>query len=208
MKLTMPFVRPKTVQENFRMKLVRFRRSLFVVAASLVFGSVMVGAVAQEIRGYDPNEAKSRLAQIGRALQIYRQEAGIKPVEEWTSPADAGLPPSLLYLATRGHDWSLPEGLATFKLKSLKRHVPNSASDFAHLYLVPGIELKPGDPYEEFPALMKQRGEQLPIMADHNFGSDDEHRKLLPRRFSIVLRINGKVEVVEHTSGSMDIFRR
>lgn len=191
------------------MSMIVLKRLAFAASISVIIGSAIVVAASTMVpRGYDPKEAKSRLAQIGRALQVYRQEVGIKPVEEWETPADAGLPPSLLYLSIPGHAWSLPDGLATFKLQSLKHPLPKSASDFAHLYLVPGIELKPGDPYETFGALMKKRGEKLPIMADYNFGADEEHQKLLPRRFAIVLRLNGKVEEVEHRSDSMDIFLR
>lgn len=176
--------------------------SLLAISAVALAKSVLT------TKGYDPDESKARLAQIGRALQLYRQESGIKPVTEWEVPADAGLPPSLITLAMPGHKWSLAEGLETFKLTSLTRHVPNSISDFANLYLMPEIELKPGDPYETFGSLMRSRGEKLPIMADYNFGQDEAHRTLLPRRFAIVLRINGKVEIVEHRSDSMDIFVR
>jgi len=167
------------------------------IAGFLLSGSALCAALHGSSQDYTFDGSVAKLTKIGKALQLYRQESGIKPVGEWESPADAGLPPLMTILTRPGHPWSVsPE---TFKLPSAAPPHPQRKSDFAQIFLPPGVELDADSPYRDFGRTMRSRGEKLPTMGDFYLGNLPKYKDLYPRQFVLVLRLDGTVEVVEHS---------
>lgn len=168
---------------------VHLKRAAIVVSLGLLLTSGL-SAFGGTRPDYDPTESRAKLEAIGRALQIYRQEHGVKPVEERLTMADAGMPQDIFVLAQPGHVWSLPDGEATFKLSGVK--IPHlGRSDFMMSYLNGWARGQRGEDYR---ALLPTRGEQLLVMYDSHRSVDSGLNP--PDRRVIVLRLDGSVEEI------------
>jgi hypothetical protein len=157
--------------------------------------------LAQESDDYDIELAASKLGQIGRALQIYRQEFGYKPVEERRRYWDAGLPPSLTVLAEPGHAWSLKDGIATFKMPRIRYGNPAFIT-FAFTYNQDHADMPELDPF------LVSRGEALPILIDENV---TPRADFFDRESSVALalRLNGQVDLITFRPGKeLDVLRK
>lgn len=137
------------------------------------------------VPGYSESESRQKLEAIGRALQIYRQDYGLKPVAERKTLADAGLPPYLTVLAQPGHSWSLPDGMETFSIShpryscDLDRHCPH------FIVTAWGFDVS---------KLLPVRGEDLVIGGDANFLDPANYYQ--PTWQHMALRLNGTVDIV------------
>jgi hypothetical protein len=143
-------------------------------------------------RAYDADASRAKLERIHRALSLYRQEHGVKPVAEWRTMADAGLPPHPFVLAfEQGRPWSLP--MDTFEVEGSDQAVTGKRPPtFFCYFLARPISKASADRHERF----LHRGEELIYLVDDHLtpwkqqvGGD--------RRFDVLaLRLNGTVEVV------------
>lgn len=179
-----------------------------VAQASLVASLVGIGwsltkviPTPQDSDTYDIELASSKLRQIGQALQVYRQEYGVKPVDERRRYWDAGLPPSMLVLAEPGHAWSLPDGISTFRMPKIRYGNP-AFMTFAFTYNMQHANIP------EVDSFLASRGEAVPILIDEN---------VTPRAqffagetsIALALRLNGQVDIISFKSGdSMDMLKQ
>jgi hypothetical protein len=136
---------------------------------------------------YDPTESIAKLTEIGRALQIYRQEYGVKPVSVRRSFSDAGLPPNIFVLAHAGHKWSLATGYQSFKLSNAV-YLRSLDSSFLLTYR------KYEEPDATLNSFFSSRGERLPILLDMNPTPRVEHAQ--GRITAYALRLDGTVELI------------
>lgn len=162
-------------------------------------------------RNYDLRETQTKLARIGRCLALYREEYKPLPVDRRKTYSDAGLPPTLLvFIQAKGRKWSLPGGMEAFRISApfglydIKDN-PN-ATHFSRLYWTPEHYERLGD----ISSFFSSRGDELPILADFSINTDaefaDHSRKTLR---AVVLRLNGKVDVVEFKHNEhLDILRK
>lgn len=144
----------------------------------------------------DSQETLDKLARIGRALQLYRQEYGSLPVNERVDYIDAGLPFSLSVLGTDpSKNWyvdptnfqvpnpSVP-GLYTFRELYYRREAYGTR-------LLPPM----GDVY-------KRRGEQFPVLEATDWIPEEVWQQnadvTLP-----VLRLDGTVEMIKRNTRNM-----
>ncbi|MEW5882712.1 MAG: hypothetical protein AB1725_00620 [Armatimonadota bacterium] len=159
-----------------------------VLLVGTVFAVIVAGITAfrNQNQGYDYEASIAKLRRIGQALQLYRQEWGVKPVEERRTYSDAGLPPFMLNLLTS--PYRPDEGFEIFRVAQ-----PNgfSRSVGTHLYQVyvppqiPGTVHIPAD-------VFARRGESLPVLVDLNMNPKQDPGRLE----AIVLRLDGTVEVI------------
>jgi hypothetical protein len=149
-------------------------------------------------QGYDNEASLERLRRIGAALQIYREAHPPLEVADRRSPADAGLPPSMLHLTKPGHAWSISP--LDFRVPKPSPGNERLSSHFSLLYWADGT----------LPSSMKQwfaaRGEELPILADFNSllltVPDQNGEYEVP-----ILRLNGQVKIVRYDPKSQIAFQ-
>jgi hypothetical protein len=182
----------KTEKPEAQGSVVAAKRAAIVASLGLLLTSGL-SAFGGAKPDYDPVESRAKLEAIGRALQIYRQEYGVKPVGERRTMADAGMPRDVFVLAQPGHAWSLPDGEATFKLSGVR--IPHlGRSDYFMPYLSGWMRGERGDGYR---ALLSGRGESLIVMYDSHISVDSGLTP--PARRVLVLRLGGTVEEIVYT---------
>ncbi|MGE0000753.1 MAG: hypothetical protein AB7T05_01595 [Fimbriimonadaceae bacterium] len=165
--------------------------ALALAAGGFAFGSRVLAPkpepAPRQVRQYsDPAEVRAKLERIGRALVLYRQDYPAKPVGEWRSFYDAGLPPVMpIQLSVPGHEWTVQK--ADFFYEP---HVPGAdfASDFAMVYLNP-THMSADD--------WLASGPRQIILFDPLHPGTDPGRNVGKTRRTLVLRWDGTVEEVE-----------
>ncbi|MEW5882713.1 MAG: hypothetical protein AB1725_00625 [Armatimonadota bacterium] len=171
---------------------------------ALLVGTVVAVAAAgitafrNQNQGYDYEASIAKLRRIGQALQLYRQEWGVKPMEERRTYSDAGLPPSLAVLYSPAYGskpWHIEKGY--FKVAAPQKPFDKAAMHFVPLFLTEEFQRR-GYP-ERYVEALRGRGEMLPVFADLNANSVAEYAGNRNLR-AVVLRLNGAVEVVEYSS--------
>lgn len=190
------------------LRTTRFAVLYFVAGVALVCASLSLAMPPKASDEYSADESIAKLRKIGESLQVYRKEKGFKDTNLRFTIADAGLPPNMLYLAEPGHVWSLKGGIADFQISYPRLKFPKGAPHFVNVYPPTGVPYPDGDPRLDFSRVLQSRGDDLIVMADTMFGQTPEFKKLLPRCWAIVLRLNGKVEIVEYRSNSDDLWLR
>ncbi len=169
------------------LKTVTWRVLLIGCVATLVTAGVT--AFRNQNQGYDYESSISKLRRIGQALQLYREEWGVKPVGERENLSDAGLPPYGLYaLMQPGKPWSLPKD--AFLLDQ-----PHAGFELLHLP-VHFMVMFPSFNGDAPPSLLRERGEQLPIVADISMNSSEDLLRQPEDLEALVLRLDGSVELV------------
>ncbi len=172
-------------------KTMTWRVLLIGCIAALVTAGVT--AFRNQNQGYDYEASISKLRRIGQALQLYREEWGVKPVAERRTYSDAGLPPTIALPAVlEGYAWSYPGGSELLRVAQPNGVFANMNVHFMQLY-------GPADREEaEKAAYYRLRGERLPIVADLNMnrGSDLAKNRASRDLKAIVLRLDGSVDVV------------
>ena len=181
----------------------------FAVTLSLILvGGAAFSRIVKQV-DYSESESKSKLERIGRALMLYRQEYCVAEESSWETPSDAGLPPVLTVLAEKGHNWSLPDGMASFRLEGRRMsRLEGDAIDFLHLYTLPGIKGAEGTWIEKIPAYLSKRGVNFPVLSDPHLAMDPkfDHKEFAE---TLILRANGRVEKVSYRQNDkLDIYTR
>jgi hypothetical protein len=148
---------------------------------------VLVAMKPQGRAEYDYALSRQKLETIGRALQLYRQEYGIKPVEDRRDFSDAGLPFYLIQLAHPNRSHPIPKDTFLMPYDVGK----NYASSFVQLYRVPGQP-----EFDVRSPLFAERGEKLAIFVDLNMNGEAEVTGKAPSK-ALVLRLDGTVDLVE-----------
>jgi hypothetical protein len=173
-----------------------------VAAALLVFAGAQTamgrrGAQdAAEQPGYSSAESRAKLVAIGRALQGYRLEHGVKPVAERRSFQDAGLPENPLVMAAPGAPWGLSGGVSAFRI-SAPRYVIDTRPNVAH-FTFPYLDTE-----DRFiSGLYATRGELFIVAIDDNYTAKAGRRER-PFIEALVLRLNGDVDLVRYRPGDM-----
>lgn len=125
------------------------------------------------------------MREIEKALQVYRQNHGLKPVDRRSDLKDAGMPMAFL-------DQVLPVPKATWVLNT---GVSGPRAErymfiYMQLFQMPPAELK---------RLLRSRGEDLPILLDlQSSWNAGRAIKGEPERESVlILRLGGKVDLVK-----------
>ncbi len=178
------------------LKTMTWRVLLIGCVAALVTAGVT--AFRNQSQGYDYEASISKLRRIGQALQLYREEWGVKPVAERRTYSDAGLPPSFTVLSSSAYSdkpWHLDKSV--FRVASPQKPWDKSAMHFSPLYL-PEMAQRVGYA-DRYAQALQSRGEMLPVLADLNGNSVAEYAANRDLR-AVVLRLNGSVEVVEYSS--------
>ena len=158
-----------------------------LVAATAVSASLpFVVAMTRSQPEYDYALSRHKLETIGRALQLYRQEYGIKPISERRDYSDAGLPFHLRQLAHPNRTHPIP--VDSFFLPW--DQAEGMASSFIQLYRPTG---EPGA--QQYAHLFASRGEKLPIFADLHMNGEAELTGKVPSK-ALILRLDGTVELV------------
>ncbi len=166
--------------------------------------SLMAFQGSQPQRVYDLAAASKKLADIGEKLQLYRKTHRPLPVSERTTFRDAGLPEMLLELAKPGSPWSLPDGVATFRVKNPNELFEGTQNHFAQMYWSreTAAQIRKQDMGQWFAV----RGEDLPILVDYN-PSSGEQMAGADGYTVLVLRLSGKVEKVEVKGSAKPIWQ-
>ncbi len=174
------------------LKTMTWRVLLIGCIAALVTAGVT--AFRNQNQGYDYEASISKLRRIGQALQLYREEWGVKPVAERTHASDAGLPPNIEVLSSNPNaPWYVPR--ETFRVASPNEFSARSEIHFQQTYWGTELEKQLG-PMAEF---LTARGERLPILVDINSASAAEFVGTRKDGINyVVLRLDGSVEVVRH----------
>jgi len=168
-------------------------RSLLL--ACFVTSATALGVSAWRSQGgeYDYDTAAEKLRRIGQALQLYREEYGVKPVVERKTPYDAGLPPNLKVLArVQGKRWSIPEGMSVFQSDQpnfLMQQIDNGYLHCVEYPHHPGSTHLP-DNYWQI------RGDRAPVLADINMNDADAFNNNPTSLRALILRLDGTVELV------------
>ncbi|MEW5882710.1 MAG: hypothetical protein AB1725_00610 [Armatimonadota bacterium] len=167
-----------------------------VLLVGTVFAVIVAGITAfrNQNQGYDYEASFAKLRRIGQALQLYRQEWGVKPVEERMHASDAGLPPKLTVLsADPNAPWYVPRD--TFTVESPNEFSARFETHFQQSYWDAEWEKRLGSMAE----FLTARGERLPILVDIN-GSTAADFVAMPEGGInyVILRLDGSVEVVRH----------
>jgi hypothetical protein len=169
------------------LKIVSWRVLLIGCIAALVIAGIT--AFRNQNQGYDYQASIAKLRRIGQALQLYREEWGVKPVDERETISDTGLPPFGLYALTQpGNPWSLPE--EAFLLDQ-----PHVGFEMLHLP-VHFMVMFPSFNGDAPRSLLRERGEQLPIVADISMNSSQDMLRHPEDLEALVLRLDGSVELV------------
>lgn len=99
----------------------------------------------QERQYSDPAKVRAKLERIGRALVAYRQDYPAKPVSQWQTYTDAGLPRGIRRLTTPGKAWTInADDLHCEPAISLNGEA--MVSDFSALYRLSTPMLRSGWP--------------------------------------------------------------
>ena len=133
----------------------------------------------------NPKITRFKLEQIGQPLLLYREEFPAKPVSEWKSASDAGLPPSPLTLLRPGRPWSLNE--QDLHYEPARTVDPGLATSFSVPYMI-NIFVQKG--------YLQRNGKRQILLYDPyhpGFKVDGQQRR------TVVLRWDGTVEEVEFT---------
>jgi hypothetical protein len=178
------------------LKIVTWRVLLIGCIAALVIAGIT--AFRNQKQGYDYEASIAKLRRIGQALQLYREEWGVKPVAERRTYSDAGLPPSLAVLYSPAYSskpWHIEKDY--FKVAAPQKPFDKSAMHFVPLYLTEEFQRRGYS--ERYVEALRGRGEMLPVFADLNANSVAEYAGDRNLR-AVVLRLNGAVEVVGYSS--------
>jgi hypothetical protein len=172
--------------------LVLQRSSLVLCGAGLLAGLTAIRPQSTWPNApYDDAEALARLQRVSRSLQLYRAEYGHKPVEDWRTPWDAGLPPSPVTLVTPGHAWTLPNGWRDLQPRDMgMEHFCNMIG------LWPDPEdlakMKRHANWQDWETQLARFGTRLPIVADEQFGTQP-NRSQPPMRDIRFVRWDGTI---------------
>jgi hypothetical protein len=181
----------------------RFLDYLWRALVAICIASVCAAGAVAFIRAddYDLQASIAKLRRIGAALQIYRSEFGVIPVEKRSSPADAGLPPYIELLGKQpDRPWSTPNGINDFRISSPVWPWTNMWAGGSHFNRLYNLDDAP-----IYLSFYRTRGEMLPVLADLNinraagsFSTGDQLR-------AVILRLNGTVDVVSFTNGNIQL---
>lgn len=171
--------------------------ALALAAVGFAFGSRVLAPVSKpgeptKAQGFpysDPIESRAKLERIGQALVLYRQDFPAKPVSEWSSYRDAGMPFSLLKLTQPGRVWTI--AAEDLKLEPGLGSVLGTApyTDFAVLYR---FDSGGGEAY------WRRNGtRQIVVMDTLHPGTGPENGLPHGWKRCLVLRWDGTVEEVE-----------
>lgn len=158
------------------------------------------GSRLQE-RAYNADVSRANLQRIHQALTIYRQESGVKPVSEWRTISDAGVPPHPLVLAMEGHPWTIP--IETLQITGSDHHSPGGKPPvYGSYFLDRSIA---GDKYTKRLEKYLHRGEDLIYLWDSHYSPEKDLRG--DSWNTLVLRLEGTIEVVRSERASPDGLR-
>jgi hypothetical protein len=160
--------------------------ALIATAAVCATMPVLAAMKPQGQAEYDYATSRAKLERIGQALQLYRQEHGVKAVELRQNFSDAGLPFHLRQLAHPNRTHPIP--LDNFFLPW--DQAEGMASSFIQLYRPTG---EPGA--QQYAHLFAARGEKLPILADLHMNGEAELTGKAPGK-ALILRLDGTVDLV------------
>jgi hypothetical protein len=146
----------------------------------------------QGVPDYDYVASIKKLERIGAALQVYRTNHAPKPVAQRSDANSAGLPSSIVHLCEKGKPWTVSEGMSAFQVKQFGRLYSATGCHFQMLYWPSKLTAQLGD----LGVYLRERGEELPILADLNMNTIEEMSGPNDQLKAVVLRLNGKVEVV------------
>lgn len=166
-----------------------------LAALGLAIVAALAGWLARQERPYDVESVRSKFEKIGRALALYREESGTRPVEQWTRWSDAGLPPEMLWLATvRDRAWSIPEGSTVFEVENPTFPIKNKLT-----FHYPFNKRAFPDDNAVVDRILCERGLATPVLIDFNVSrrSDltDTTKVMLK---ALVLRLDGRIELIEY----------
>jgi hypothetical protein len=166
------------------LKILTWRVLLIGCIAALVTAGIT--AFRNQKQGYDYEASIAKLRRIGQALQLYREEWGVKPVAERRTYSDAGLPPFMLNLLTS--PYRPEEGFEIFRVAQPNSFSRSVGTHLYQVYIPPQMPDTAPTPADVF----VRRGESLPVLVDLNMNAKQEPGRLK----AIVLRLDGTVEVV------------
>lgn len=152
-------------------------------------------------RTYDAAVSRANLQRIHQALMLYRQEYGVKPVAEWRTIADAGVPPHPFVLAQEGFAWTIP--FETFQIEGSDHHSPGGKPHVFGSYFLDRTMVD--DRYAAKLERYLHRGESLIYLWDSHYSPEKELRN--DSWNTLVLRLNGTIEVVRSERAAPDGLR-
>lgn len=131
----------------------------------------------------NPKITRFKLEQIGQALLLYREDYPAKPVSQWKTIADAGLPPSPLTLLRPGQPWSINQ--QDLHYEPAQTNDPGLATSFGIPYVFTNFARE---------GYFQRNGKRQILFYDPyhpGFKVDGKQRR------TVVLRWDGTVEEVE-----------